>query len=133
MAFVHRVRVLYSDVDMQGVVFNGRWLYYFDDAMTQFMGALGYDPTTVFDEVFDVMLVHAEVDWKAAVGFNQDVDIEVGPSRLGNSSFDLHFDARVDGETACEATITYVAIAPHGNRPQPIPDEVRAKLEAAAS
>lgn len=133
MAFVHQVRVLYSDVDMQGVVFNGRWLYYFDDAMTQFLGALGYDPTTVFEEVFDVMLVHAEVDWKAAVGFNQVVDIEVRPSRLGTSSFDLRFEASVNGQAACEATITYVSIAPRGNRPEPIPDEVRAKLEAAAS
>lgn len=133
MAFVHQVRVLYSDVDMQGVVFNGRWLYYFDDAMTQFMGSLGYDPTTLFAEEFDVMLVHADVDWRAAVGFNDVVDIEVTTARIGKTSFDLRFDARVGGETACEATITYVSIAPPEHRPHPIPDEVHAKLESMAS
>ncbi len=130
--YVHRIRIRYGEVDMQGVVFNGHWLTYFDDAMTQFFAWLGFDPTQVFSEGFDVMLVHAEIDWRGPAGFDDEVAIEVHASRLGTSSFDLRYEASVEGRPVCDATITYVSIDP-GRGSAPIPDEVRTALERTAS
>lgn len=132
MGFVHTVRTRYGEVDMQGIVFNAHWLAYFDDAVTGYFRHLGYDPKEVFtDEAgFDFVVVRAELEWKDSAGFDEEVSIAVRPARLGRSSFDVRHEASVGGRPVCEATMTYVSIRPGKREAAPIPDEVRAKLEA---
>jgi acyl-CoA thioester hydrolase len=129
MAFTHRIRVRYAEVDGQGVVFNAHWLTYFDDSCTRFMESFGFGLDFWTGE-FDVMLVRAVLEWKGSAGFDDWIDIEVVPVRLGTKSFDLHYRASVEGRPACEATITYVAVQPGQNTSVAIPDRVRAALEA---
>jgi acyl-CoA thioester hydrolase len=129
MAFTHRIRVRYAEIDGQGVVFNAHWLTYFDDSCTRFMETLGFGPDFWTVE-FDVMLVRAVVDWKGSARFDEWIDIEVAPVRLGTKSFDMRYTARVDGREACAATITYVAVQPGANTSIEIPDKVRVALEA---
>jgi acyl-CoA thioester hydrolase len=133
VTFVHSIRVRYGEVDAQGAVFNAHWLAYFDDAMTLFFDHLGFPPKETFtgQGTFDSILVHAVIDWKGPAGFDDVIRIAVRPVRLGTSSFDLRHSAEVEGRPTCEATITYVSVKPGGLEPQPIPESVRAKLEAA--
>jgi acyl-CoA thioester hydrolase len=126
-AFVHRIRVRYAEIDGQGVVFNAHWLTYFDDSCTRFMTSLGFGPGFWIKE-FDVMLVKAVVEWSGPAGFDDFLDIEVAPSRIGTKAFDLSYRASVDGREACRATITYCAVRPGLNEPFAIPDGVRAAL-----
>jgi acyl-CoA thioester hydrolase len=125
--FVNRIRVRYAEVDGQGVVFNAHWLTYFDDSCTRFMSGLGFGPGFWIKE-FDVMLVKAVVEWTGPAGFDEWIDIEVTPSRIGTKSFDLSYRASVDGRDACRATITYCAVRPGLNEPFAIPDPVRSAL-----
>jgi len=127
--FTHRIRVRYAEVDGQGVVFNAHWMTYFDEACTRFIGSLGFGPNFWINE-FDVMLVRAVLEWTGPARFDDWVDITVEPSRLGTKSFDLNYRARVGGEPACEATITYVAVKPGSTTSVPLSDAVRAVLEA---
>lgn len=132
MGFQHRLRVRYGEVDPQQVVFNANWFAYFDDALTHYFGYLGFDPQAMFlDEggTFDVMLVKAVTEWQGAAGFDDEVVIDVRPTRLGNSSFDLTFVAKVDGAPRVTSVITYVSVVPGENRSQPIPEDVRTALE----
>lgn len=135
MAFVHEVRVRYAEVDAQGVVFNAHWLTYCDDAVTRFFEHLGYPPKETWSEggPFDLMLRHCELDWPASAGFDDVVAIEITTARLGTSSFDLAFTARVDGETVVTVATTYVVVVAGEARSQPIPDQLRAALEAHAA
>jgi acyl-CoA thioester hydrolase len=126
-AFTHRIRVRYAECDGQGVVFNAHWLTYFDEACTRFMESLGFGPEFWIKE-FDVMLVHAELDWSGPARFDQWVDITVEPTGLGRSSFDLRYTALVENRPACHATITYVAIVPGTISSTGIPDRVRVAL-----
>ena len=41
--FFYPLRVRYSEVDCQGVVFNANYLMYFDTTITEYFRALGYD------------------------------------------------------------------------------------------
>lgn len=127
--FTHRIRVRYAEIDGQGVVFNAHWLTYFDDSCTRFMDSLGFGPEFWTIE-FDVMLVRAVVEWQGSARFDEWVEIEVAPVRLGTKSFDLRYRASVEGRPACEATITYVAVTPGKNTSVPIPAQVRAALES---
>jgi acyl-CoA thioester hydrolase len=126
--FVHRVRVRYAEVDGQGVVFNAHWLTYCDDACTRFMDELGF--RTFWIDEFDVMLVKAVLEWQGPARFDEWVDIAVRPARIGTKSFDLRYDASVDGRPACQATITYVSVKPGANTSVEIPATVRAALES---
>jgi acyl-CoA thioester hydrolase len=127
--FAHRIRVRYAEVDGQGVVFNAHWLTYFDDSCTRFMESLGFGPSFWVAE-FDVMLVKATIEWKGSARFDQWVEILVAPVRLGTKSFDLRYDASVEGTAVATATITYVAIEPGSITSIEIPDKVREALEA---
>ena len=128
--FVHRRRPVYADVDQQGVVFHGHWLAYFDDAMTRFVDWLGFPPKATFAGHFDVMVVRASLEWSGPAGFDDEVEIAVDPVRLGTASFDLRYTASVAGNTVCTALITYVSVKPGTPESTPIPDDVRAELEA---
>jgi acyl-CoA thioester hydrolase len=127
--FRHRIRVRYAEVDGQGVVFNAHWLTYFDEAMTRFVESLGFGSDFWVSE-FDVMLVKAVVEWVGSARFDEWVDVEVAPVRLGTSSFDVRYRASVGERPVCEATITYVAITPGQRASSPLPPTVRTALES---
>jgi acyl-CoA thioester hydrolase len=132
MPFTDRIRVRYAEVDAQGVVFNAHWLTYFDVALTRYFAHLGYDPKETWTEggPFDLMLVATRLEWRGSAGFEDVVETVVSPSRLGNSSFDLTFSARVAGAEVVTATTTYVTVPPGRHESIPIPGDLRAKLEA---
>jgi acyl-CoA thioester hydrolase len=127
--FSHRIRVRYAEIDGQGVVFNAHWLTYFDDTCTRFMESLGFGPGFWLTE-FDVMLVKAVLEWSGPARFDDWVEIAAAPVRLGTTSFDVRYQAAVDGQPACEAVITYVAIRPGAHESVPVPELVRAALNA---
>ncbi|MGH9031252.1 MAG: acyl-CoA thioesterase [Acidimicrobiia bacterium] len=132
MPFVHHVRPRYAEVDAQGVVFNAHWLTYFDEACTRFFEDMGFPPAEAFFRDFDLMVVKATIEWQGPAGFDEHVDVAVGPSRLGTSSLDIRYTATVGERAVCVGTITYVSVKPGTHDAAPIPTVLREKLEAAA-
>lgn len=136
MAFTHRIRVRYAEVDAQGVVFNAHWLTYADDATTRFFEHLGYDTAAMWahgaDAPFDIMVRSTTLDFAGSAGFDDVVELSVEPVRLGTSSFDLRYVASVGGEPVVTVTTTYVTVVAGEARSQPIPDDLRDRLERAA-
>ena len=132
MAFTHTIRPRYAEVDKQGVVFNAHWLTYFDDSCTRFIESLGFDPKETFFEggAFDFMLVKAVIEWKGPAGFDDEVAIAVRPERIGTKSFDFRYTATVHGAPVCEGVITYVSVEHATKASTPVPDVLRARLEA---
>ena len=131
MPFVHRRRPTYAEIDQQGVVFNGPWLANIDDAMTRVCDPHGFPPKEVFFSTFDVMVVKAVIEWQGPAGFDDEIEIAVAPVRLGTKSFDLEYRATVDGRPVCSGVLTYVSVKPVSGGSVPIPEDVRAALEAA--
>jgi acyl-CoA thioester hydrolase len=127
--YVHPWSVRYSEVDQQGVVFNGWYLHWFDEALSGFFAHSGLPYPEMIAGGFDVMLVRSEIDWKAGVGWNDPVGIGVRPGRIGSSSFDLHFSVLRGDEVTCEARTVYVVVAADGSGKRPIPNLLRRILE----
>lgn len=129
--FSHQMRVRYSEVDQQGVVFNAHWLTYFDEAMTAYMEHLGFPVDTTWDGgPFEVQLVKAVIEWRSSAGFPDVLEIGVAPTRLGNSSFDLRFTARVADRVCAECVTTYVTVNAERTGSTPMPQVLRTALEA---
>ena len=129
MVFDFPMRVRYMEVDAQGVVFNGWYLTYFDEAFSAFLDDRGLSLRQLLAAGFDTQLVHAEIDWRAPLRWQDDVLVAVSLARLGRTSITVDFEARPDGaEPACAARIVYVVIATDGTGKREIPPILAAAL-----
>lgn len=109
--FVHRHRVRYHEMDGHRHVYNARYLEYVDVAMLEFLRELGWS----FDESlaigFDPLLARAEIDFRRAAVFDEDLEVAVEPTRLGRSSVDISFAIRTSaGEAVADVFVVYVNV-----------------------
>jgi acyl-CoA thioester hydrolase len=125
------VPVSYFQYDQQGVVFNMWYFGWFDDAMTQFLGEVGYPYTAMNADGLDVQLVHTEADWRDAVRYGEQVTVDVSTERVGSTSFTLSFAVRVDAEVRATGRTVYVVVSTDGSGKRPVPARLRDGLESA--
>jgi acyl-CoA thioester hydrolase len=116
------------EVDAQGVVFNGWYLTYFDEAMAAFLRATGAGYPELIASGYDTQLVHAEVDWKAGLRWGDEFSVAVSAASVGKTSFTLDFETRRAGAATCFARIVYVVVATDGSGKRPVPPALAAAL-----
>jgi acyl-CoA thioester hydrolase len=126
--FEHRFTVRYFEVDAQGVVFNGWYLGYFDEALSHFLAARGLPYRVMLDAGYDVQLVRSEIDWRSGLRWQDDARVAVSTSRIGRTSFTLDFQVRRGDEVTCTGRTVYVVVATDGSGKREIPDLIRAAL-----
>ena|ERR1700744_750882 len=131
--FEFPVQVRYMEVDAQNVVFNAWYLTYFDEAFSAFMAARGWPYEKMIESGFDVHLVHTDVDWHAALHWQDQVRVAVSTARVGTTSFALDFQARLDGTPTCSARTVYVVVGTDGSGKRPLPPPLVAALGPPAS
>ena len=81
----------YAEVDQQGVVFNGHYLTWFDEACTGFLDHLGVTYPGLIATGHDIQVVHSEIDYLAGVRWRDSVRVVVQCERIGSTSFTLGF------------------------------------------
>ena len=123
----HRVR--YVELDTQGIVFNGHYLAWYDEAVSDYIRAAGYgDEMRVAGADFHV--VRGLGEYKVAIGRKAEVDIAARCTRVGRTS--IAFETAVfpkDGDTLlATGEIVWVLTDQATRRPIPIPGEMRAVL-----
>lgn len=97
--FFHTMRVRWSEVDAQGVVFNGHYLNYFDVAQTEFLRAAGCPyPDGLRELGTDLYLVRATLELHGPVGFDDEIEIGVRASKFGRTSVTFAFEVFVRGD-----------------------------------
>lgn len=131
MAVAIPVHVPYFQFDQQGVAFNMWYFGWFDDAMTEFLGEIGYSAQTMLADGLDVQLVHTEADWRAGVHYGEPVTIDVTTERVGSTSFTLSFGVRVGLEVRSSGRTVYVLVGTDGSGKRPLPPKLRDALESA--
>src|SRR3546814_4066745 len=91
-------RVRYAEIDAQRVVFNSRYLEYFDIGITEYWRAAGVHDRWPGHSSPEFHVARAEVDYKVPILLDEEIDICVSASRAGKSSmtflFDLHGAAK---------------------------------------
>lgn len=122
--FVHPLRVRWSEVDLQGVVFNGHYLNYFDVAMTEYMRDLGFPyPQGLIDNGTDLYVRKATVEYLDEVRFDNMLDICTRVSKIGNSSLTFTFEVYRAGEDdlLIHGSNVYVNVEVSTRRSAPLP------------
>lgn len=130
----------YAEIDQQGVVFNGHYLTWFDEASGAFLDHVGVPYHEFVSEEFDVQVVHAEIDFVASVRWRDLVRVAVGCEAVGTTSFTLRFDVlRRDPGAAAEEHLAvlgrnvYVVVSTTDWAKREIPDELREALTSVAA
>ena len=129
MAFTHRFRVRYAEVDPQKVVFNSRYLEYADLLVTEFFRQLRSEG---LPDDLEFHVRHAEVDYRAPLRFDEEVEGRLTVERLGNSSTVLAVALHLPDTSAPAASIrlTQVHVDLETGRPSPLPEPARAAFHA---
>jgi len=133
--FRHRLRVRWSECDLQGVVFYPNYLTYFDHTITElWREAVGPYPEMTELGV-DMVVAEAGIRYRASARFDDEVDIVATITRLGTTSMttELAVERVADGEVLAEGELRHVFVDPHSFEKHVIPDAVRAGLTRFAA
>lgn len=126
------LRVRFSEVDPQGIVYNSRYLEYVDVALGEFIRARGIKLIeTAAQGQFDTSVVRAELDYLSPAQLDQEIDVWAWLVRLGNKSFMLGYEIyphRTREPLLVRAELVYVNYNAAQRRANPIPDDIRKAL-----
>lgn len=124
----HPLRVRYAECDAQGVVFNAHYLAWFDMNMTELWRAAFGSYQAAIERGFDIVVVTAELTYRASGRFDEMLDLEVSVAALGTTSLTTRHAVRRDGQLLVEGTLRHVLVEPRSLTKLPIPDWVRESL-----
>ncbi|HEX4937550.1 MAG TPA: thioesterase family protein [Candidatus Kapabacteria bacterium] len=131
-SWTYRLRVRYSEIDYQGIVFNAHYLTYFDVALTEFMREQNFDfVELVKRDQLDFHLVKSTVEYRQPIRADQLIEIGVRPGRLGQSSVTWHLAIFAEGQDDCLASgeIIWVCSKVGAHKSHPLPEQFRAKVQ----
>jgi acyl-CoA thioester hydrolase len=129
-AFVHRLRVRYSECDQQGIVFNGHYLFYYDVAVTELLRAVMGGYQNVIDLGVDLVVAEARLRFVEGARFDDLLDIELPVKHLGTTSMIIHPVFRVGERLIADGEVRHVFVDPGTLAKKPMPQRVRDALSA---
>ena len=99
------LRVRYSEVDYQGIVYFGHYATYFDVGIHEFFRALPYDYTAIRSTTgTDFNIVRSVVEYRRPLRFDETFEVEVALGRIGRTSLTFTPAIWVFGEAEPRAT-----------------------------
>ena len=130
--FSVKKRVRYAEIDAQAVVFNSRYLEYFDIGITEYWRAAGVYDRWPANSSPEFHVARAEVDYKVPILLDEEIDICVRASRVGKSSMTFLFELHGAGKDDLRASgqLINVHVAEAQGAPAQVPDEFLFLFEA---
>jgi acyl-CoA thioester hydrolase len=129
-AFTHPLRVRWSEVDPQRIVFNPNYLLYADIAMGEYMRAHGHPFWTDESPDADIFAVHAEINFYDAAKYDDELTLAARCTYVGHTSFRMLFAIFRGTELLTEVRNAYVYATLPGRKPLPLPEDLVAKIAA---
>lgn len=126
-----RIHVRFSDLDILGHVNNSIYLSYFEIARVHYFGELlGYD----WDwKRYTVVLVKNEVEYIKPVHLHDEVYVHLSAKHIGEKSFTLGYELRVNGELRTKGSSVLVAWDAQENASMILTNEMKNALHTLIS
>lgn len=129
----------YAEVDQQGVVFNGHYLTWFDEACTALLDEHDVDYAHLMSTGVDFQVVHSDIDYLTSVRWRDGVRIDAVCDHIGTTSFALSFtvlrtaagDPARTEQVAVRGRNVYVVVSTETLAKRDVTPELRRALEAA--
>jgi acyl-CoA thioester hydrolase len=128
--FNHKLRVRFAETDLQGIVFNGNYLTYYDVAWTEYFRAMGMVWKDIVETGADTVLSRTTIEFKSPARFDEVLEIYARVSKIGNTSMTFDFEIYPEGEERLIGTSSslYVCVGPQTLRPVGVPGALRSRI-----
>ncbi|PJZ70893.1 thioesterase [Leptospira perolatii] len=123
--FFHPIRVRYSEVDSQGVVFNANYLNYFDVSLNEYMRHLKYDYLGESKRTgLDFMVTRSVVDFKSPARFDEEilVGVRAGTVKPASVVWEIAVFKKESKELVCVAELTWACLLLETRKPVKLPE-----------
>ncbi len=126
-----RLRVRWSEVDLQKIVFNAHYLMYFDTAVADYWRdlAIPYEET-MHQWGGDLYVKKASVEYFASARYEDQLDVMLKCAKVGNSSIVFEGAIFRADELLVTCELIYVFADPSTQKSKPVPDGFRNSLTA---
>lgn len=128
-SFFHSLRVRWAEVDMQGIVFNGNYLTYFDVAFTEYWRETGLP--NVLQQARDgreLFARKATIEYLAPARFDDVLNIGVRCAGLGRTSVRFVLEIHLGEQHLISGELVYVYADTAARKGVPVSEEWRAVL-----
>ena len=124
--FLEPLRVRWSEVDMQKIVFNGHYLMYIDTAVAGYWRALAmpYHDTMVQLQG-DLYVRKATLEYVGSARYDEQLVVGVRCGRIGNSSLVFHTAVFRGDQRLVLGELVYVFADPATQTSRPVPPALR--------
>ena len=130
-SFFHTLRVRWSEIDMQAIVFNGHYLNYFDVAFTEYWRATELlDVLAQAEAGLEMFARKATIEYHAPARFDEMLDIGVRCAELGRTSLRFVLEIYRNDELLISGEMLYVHADSRIRKSEPVPLIWRDKLTA---
>ena len=127
---VHRLRVRWSEVDIQKIVFNAHYLTYADCAMTDYWRALAMPYEAGMRALGgEVYLKKASVEYRASARLDDILDVGMRCARVGNTSLLFECGMFAGDRLLASVELLYVFADPATQTKRAVPPQLRAMIE----
>jgi acyl-CoA thioester hydrolase len=128
-------RVRFGDLDAMGHLNNVELLRFFETARIDFLGGLMPQHRPTSRSEFGWIFAECHIAYRAPAFYDDRIRISVEPTELRRSSLRLDFRmvAEGDGRLVAEGYGVLVGYDYAAGRAQPVPEDVRARLQAAGA
>jgi acyl-CoA thioester hydrolase len=122
-------KIRYSDCDPQGIVFNGNYARYWDDALTDWFAEAGLEGPGLGIGT-EMVTARIEMDFRAPALLGDTLVTSAEVEGFGNTSMTVAVTThrQSDDVVIVEGREVIVFVDPAGLRPVTVPDEVRSRL-----
>jgi YbgC/YbaW family acyl-CoA thioester hydrolase len=129
--FFDRLRVRWAEIDAQKIVFNGHYLMYFDTAVAGYWRALAMPYAQTMERLGgDLYVRKATVEYLGSARYDDVLDVGMRCARIGTSSILFSGAVFRQDQLLVSGELVYVFADPPTQTSKPVPDALRAILEA---
>ncbi len=129
--FFEHLRVRWAEVDMQGIVFNGHYLLYFDTAIAGYWRALALPyHETMLRLQGDLYVRKATLEYEGSARYDDRLEVGIRSGRIGKSSIIFSASVFRGQQRLVHGELVYVFADPASQTSRPVPPALREVLVA---
>ena len=130
-SFFHALRVRWSEIDMQAIVFNGHYLNYFDVAFTEYWRATNLPDVIAQAEAgLEMFARKATIEYHAPARFDELLEIGVRCAEIGRTSMRFVLEIYRGDDHLISGEMLYVYADSRARKSEPVPPIWRDRLVA---
>ena len=128
---IHKVKVRYSEIDCQRIVYNSHYLTYFDISISELLDDLFNQDTYIKETNNEFHTVAVQMDFKAPARLNDQLEVYSSIKKVGNSSLIFYQEIYKEGsdDLLNSAKIVWVHTNQAEMKAATIPEDLRKKFD----